>query len=65
MQRSGISSSIRLVTSMEYKEFLEHKAQSIPCCGFSFQKQEMNRNLFDWQKDVVSWALKKRESGSF
>lgn len=50
---------------MEYKEFLEHKAQSIPCCGFSFQKREMNRNLFDWQKDVVSWALKKGKAALF
>ena len=45
--------------SMEYKEFLERKAQTIPCCGFTFQKAEMNRNLFDWQKDIVSWSLKK------
>ena len=50
---------------MEYKEFLERKAQTIPCCGFTFQEAEMNRNLFDWQKDIVSWSLKKGKAALF
>lgn len=50
---------------MEYKEFLEHKAQVVPCSGFTFEKTEMNPKLFDWQKDIVSWALRKGKAALF
>lgn len=46
---------------MKYAEFLNKKAVSIPCFGFAFDKKDMNKALFDWQKDVVCWALKKDE----
>ena len=47
---------------MNYSEFLSRKATTIPCCGFSFEKENMNPSLFDWQKDIVCWALKKAKT---
>lgn len=44
---------------MNYNEFLQKKAIAIPCCGFSFEKSDMNSKLFEWQKDIVAWSLKK------
>lgn len=50
---------------MKYAEFLNKKAVSIPCFGFAFDKKDMNKALFDWQKDVVCWALKKGRAALF
>lgn len=50
---------------MLYDEFLQQKAQRVPCCGFTFEKSEMNEALFDWQKDIVCWALKKGKAALF
>lgn len=50
---------------MNYSEFLSRKATTIPCCGFSFEKENMNPHLFDWQKDIVCWALKKGKAALF
>ena len=50
---------------MQYNEFLQQKAQVVPCCGFTFEKAEMNKALFDWQKDIVCWALKKGKAALF
>ncbi len=51
--------------SMNYNDFLNRKATSVPCCGFSFDKEEMNPLMFDWQKDIVCWALKKGKAALF
>lgn len=50
---------------MNYDEFLKNKAISIPCDGFSFNKADMNPALFEWQKDIVAWALKKGKAALF
>lgn len=50
---------------MNYEEFLETKARAVPCCGFSVEKDEMNPVLFEWQKDIVGWALKKGKAALF
>ncbi len=50
---------------MEYSEFLKNKERIVPCCGFTFAKDEMNPLLFEWQKDIVSWALKKGKAALF
>lgn len=49
----------------DYNDFLKSKARSVPCCGFAFDKSEMNTALFDWQKDIVCWALKKGKAALF
>ncbi len=44
---------------MDYQEFLETKRISVEPCGFDVNKDELNPNMFDFQKDIVKWALKK------
>ncbi len=50
---------------MNYHEFLDSKVRSVPCCGFSFEKSDMTTTLFEWQKDIVCWALKKGKAALF
>lgn len=50
---------------MTYEQFLAQKASVIPVCGFAFDKADMNPNMFDWQKDIVCWALKKGKAALF
>lgn len=49
----------------DYKAFLEKKKISINPTGFDVEKEELNENLFEWQKDVVKWALKKGKCALF
>lgn len=48
-----------------YDAFLASKMRQVPCCGFTVDKSEMNENLFDWQKDIVCWALRKGKAALF
>lgn len=48
---------------MEYKKFLEGKQISTKPCGF--ESTELNPKLFDWQTDIVRWALRKGKSAVF
>lgn len=50
---------------MNYNDFLKSKASAVPCCGFSVNKEEMQSSLFEWQKDIVCWALKKGKAALF
>lgn len=50
---------------MNYNDFLKSKASAVPCCGFSIKKEEMRPCLFEWQKDIVCWALKKGKAALF
>ncbi len=50
---------------MTYEEFLESKAHSVPCSGFTVDKATMNPLMFEWQKDIVCWALKKGKAAFF
>ena len=50
---------------MNYDDFLKSKASAVPCCGFSVHKDEMRPCLFNWQKDIVCWALKKGRAALF
>lgn len=47
------------VKMMEYQKFLENKRIRTHATGFEIPKQKINRKLFDWQSDIVWWALKK------
>jgi hypothetical protein len=48
---------------MEYSEFLKRKTQA---AGFhGFEPETLPEFLFDFQKDLVSWALKKGKSAIF
>jgi hypothetical protein len=49
----------------EYKRFLKTKEIKSKEAGFDIDKFELNDNLFDWQKDVVRWALRKGKACLF
>ena len=44
---------------MNYEEFLKTKELQSIETGFDVDRSELNDNLFDFQKDIVAWALKK------
>ena len=50
---------------MTYQEFLKTKGIKTESCGFEIDKSEDNPKLFDWQNDVVRWALKKGRAAIF
>ena len=49
----------------DYAQFLEGKKQKAISSGFEKPKENMNENLFEWQKDIVYWALKKGRCALF
>ncbi len=50
---------------MTYDEFLHSKVQVAPVSGFEKSKDEMNPNMFEWQKDITRWALRKGRAALF
>jgi len=48
---------------MNYNEFLKSKAHTVTPCGFKVD--ELNLKLFDFQKDIVQWALRKGKACIF
>lgn len=49
--------------NMNYKEFLNSKIQVAVPSGFECEK--INDKLFDFQRDIVKWALKKGKAAIF
>ena len=50
---------------MDYKSFLEKKTIVSKDTGFTVNRKNLNNNLFEYQKDIVIWALKKGKSAIF
>lgn len=50
---------------MNYKEFLKTKEFNISNIGFDIELSDINKKLFDFQKVIVKWALKKGKSACF
>ena len=50
---------------MTYESFLKTKQQTVEQSGFEKPKEFMNESLFQWQKDIVFWALKKGKAALF
>ena len=48
---------------MTYEEFLKSKKIEVKPCGF--ECNERNPALFDWQNDIVRWALRKGKAAIF
>ena len=44
---------------MQYKEFLKQKEKGFISSGFDVNDNELNINLFDFQKHIIKIALKK------
>ncbi len=47
------------MTTLSYDEFIKSKVRKSVETGFEINKKEFNKNLFDYQKDIVQIALKK------
>lgn len=50
---------------MEYTDFLKTKRFVLESSGFDIDKSELNDKLYDFQKDIVRWALKKGKACIF
>ena len=50
---------------MNYEEFLKTKEYTYQNTGFDIELEELNSNMFDFQKAIVKWALKKGKSALF
>jgi len=50
---------------MEYSEFLKNKRFVLESSGFDIDKNDLNQMLYDFQKDIVRWALKKGKACIF
>lgn len=50
---------------MNYEELIESKRIRHTPTGFDVDTDTLNRQLFDWQKRVVAWALKRGRAAIF
>ena len=50
---------------MEYKDFLQQKILTTEAVGIDVSENEINSQLFDFQKDIVRWSLKKGRAAIF
>jgi len=48
-----------------YQEFLQSKRIFAQPCGFEVPESEINPMLFDWQRDIVLWDLKRGKAANF
>jgi len=50
---------------MEYSEFIESKKIQPVIAGFDVDENSLNANLFDFQRAIVKWALKRGRAAIF
>lgn len=50
---------------MNYEEFLSHKEFILESSGFDIDKSNINNKLYEFQKDIVRWALAKGRAAIF
>lgn len=50
---------------VSYSEFLNSKKFILESSGFEVERSDLNPNLFDFQKDIVRWALAKGRAAIF
>ena len=53
------------VDSRSYQEFLESKRITANSTGFEIDRNQINPKLFDFQKDLVQWAIRKGRAAIF
>ena len=49
----------------DYERFLESKKHNAESSGFEYPREKMRPMLFEWQKDICYWALKKGKAAIF
>lgn len=54
-----------LKSTYTYDEFLEKKEVLIGDSGFEVEDEELSPYLFDYQKDIIKWALRKGKAALF
>jgi hypothetical protein len=52
-------------TQMKYSEFIEAKKVQAIISGFDINLENLNSNLFDFQRVIVKWALKRGRAAIF
>lgn len=50
---------------MRYEDFLKQKDFKNVLSGFDIDRNELHETLFDFQKDIVRWAIKKGKAAVF
>lgn len=50
---------------MDYLEFLSNKRFVLESSGFDIDKSDLNPKMYDFQKDITRWALKKGKACVF
>lgn len=50
---------------MQYQEFIASKAIKLVISGFDVEESALNPNLFDFQRVIVKWALKRGRAAIF
>lgn len=50
---------------MDYEEFIANKSIAVMSTGIKVDKSELNPMLFEFQKDIVRWALGKGKAAIF
>lgn len=50
---------------MSYDEFLKQKEFKNELSGFDIEREKLHEVLFDFQKDIIKWALKKGKAAIF
>src|SRR5512139_1307997 len=51
--------------SDSYAEFIDRKRIAAPASGFDINPYYLNRQLFEFQKDIVSWACARGRAAVF
>lgn len=62
---ASIGGVIRVITNGQYAEFLRSKHVRTEHSGFEVDDGDLNRGLFQWQRDIVRWALRTGKSAIF
>ena len=50
---------------MKYQDFLKAKQSHVKPVGFDVDAGDINQKLFDWQAQVVKWALRRGRAALF
>jgi hypothetical protein len=48
-----------------YREFIEGKHLDLKSYGFDVEPNHVNQHAFEWQKNVIRWALKRGRAALF
>lgn len=50
---------------MQYEDFINSKSKTFENMGIDVDRNSLNPNMFEFQKDIVRWALKKGRAAIF